>query len=163
MTNRGMQLSAAAALVAAVPVAAWGLMGQQNATEVPDGQLDYAFRPFDVPDGLDTVLGVIALLLGGVGAALLVRASRRGELDRRWWEVIAPLVVAGVIVGAGWRVLTAGVVGANIGAGLVVIVGGPVVAGLVLWALVRGLLLANRRRGGDDPRGQRFGFAPRGA
>lgn len=175
MTNRGTLLSAATVLVAAVPVAAWGLLGQQNSGELPASQLDYAFQPFGIPDGLDTVLGAIALVLAGVGATLLVRASRSGGMDKRWWGVLAPLVMAGVLVGVGWRVLTAGVIGANIGAGLVIFFGGPVVAGLLLWALGRGVWLANHRPGGDsspgggnspdgDTRGGQWnGFAPRGA
>ncbi|MCX5558710.1 hypothetical protein [Streptomyces sp. NBC_00038] len=181
MTNRGTLLSAATALVAAVPVAAWGLLGQQNAAELPASQLDYAFQPLGLPDGLDTVLGAVALVLAGVGATLLVRASRSGGMDKRWWGVLAPLVMAGLLVGMGWRVLTAGVIGANIGAGLVIFFGGPVVAGLLLWALGRGVWLANHRPGGDngpdgdtgpgggnrpdgDTRGGHWtGFAPRGA
>lgn len=75
--------------------------------------------------------------------------------------------MAGLLVGVGWRVLTAGVIGANIGAGLVIVFGGPVVAGLLLWALGRGVWLANHRPGhrpsGDNRGGQWTGFAPRGA
>lgn len=163
MTNRGTLLTAAAVLVAAVPVAAWGLMGRQNATELPASQLDYAYQPLGIPDGLDTVLGASALLMAGVGTALLVRASRSGALDKRWWGVLAPLIMAGLLVGTGWRVMTAGVIGANIGAGFVVFFGGPVVAGLLLWALGRGVWLATHRPGGDNRGGQWSGFAPRGA
>lgn len=163
MTNRGTHLTAAAVLVTAAPIAAWGLMGQQNATQLPPSQLDYAFRPWDMPHGLDTVLGAVSLLLAGAAAALLVRDTRRGRLDRRWWGVLAPLVVAGLLVGVGWRVMTAGVIGANIGAGLALFFGSPVVAGLLLWALVRGVRLMSRRRGGGGGSGQWNGFAPRGA
>ncbi|MFJ2832878.1 hypothetical protein ACIPC1_35910 [Streptomyces sp. NPDC087263] len=159
MTNRGTLLTAATVLVAAVPVAAWGLMGQQNSTELPASQLDYAFEPLGISDGPAGVLGATALLLAGVGAALLVRASRSGGLDKRWWGVLAPLVMAGLLVGTGWRILTAGVIGANIGAGLVVFFMVPAVAGLLLWALGRGVWLATRRPTG----GQWSGFAPRGA
>ncbi|MFG2376559.1 hypothetical protein ACGFY9_34460 [Streptomyces sp. NPDC048504] len=109
------------------------------------------------------MIGVVALLLAGVGGALLVRGSRRGELERRLWEVPAPLMVAGVIVGVGRRVLTAGVLGVDVGAGLTLLFGGPVVAGLPLWALVRGTRLANRRPAGHYRRGQQFEFAPREA
>ena len=173
MTHRGTLLAAAGALVAAVPVAAWGLMGQQNAAGLPASQLDYAFKPLAVADGLDTVLGVIALLLAGIGGALLVRASWRGGLDVRWWGVLAPLVMAGLLVGVGWRVITAGVIGANIGAGFVILIGGPLVAGLLAWALGCGVWLAIPGPGGDGPSsdggdgpgnkgGQWSGFAPRG-
>ncbi|MFD5629630.1 hypothetical protein [Streptomyces sp. NPDC127072] len=160
MTNRGTLLTAATALVAAVPVATWGLLGRQDATEVPASQLDYAYRPLDISSGVETALGAGALLLAGVCAALLIRASRNGGgLDKRWWGVLTPLVMAGLLVGAGWRVLTAGVVGANIGAGLVVLVMAPAVAGLVLWAVGRGVWLATHH----PTEGQWAGFAPRGA
>jgi hypothetical protein len=154
-------LLSAAALVTAVPVAVWGLMGQQNADAVPPSELDYAYQPFDVADGTAAVIGAVALLLAGAGAALLVRATRRGTLDRRWWEVLAPLMAVGLIVGVGWRIVTAGVVGANIGAGLTIFAGGPVVAALLLWSLIRGVQLATRR--GDDGDRTGIGFAPHGA
>jgi hypothetical protein len=76
---------------------------------------------------------------------LLVRASRRGTFDRRWWQVLVPLVVAGLIVGSGWRVVTAGGAPDNIGAGLVVLFGGPVVVALTLWAMGRGAWLTLHR------------------
>ncbi|MEV8544873.1 hypothetical protein [Streptomyces sp. NPDC051572] len=163
MTPRATHLSAAATLVAAVPVAVWGLLGRQDVEGFSASELDYAYRPLDISDGAAAVVGVVALLLAGVGGALLVRASRRGELERRWWEVLAPLMPAGVIVGVGWRVLTAGVLGVNVGAGLTMLFGGPVVAGLLLWALVRGIWPANRRPAGHYRRGQQIEFAPREA
>ncbi|UWP80002.1 hypothetical protein [Dactylosporangium fulvum] len=77
-------------------------------------------------------------------AALLVLgwATRRQHLDPRWWRVLGPLLAAGVIVGYGWRVMTAGVIGANIGAGLVVLFAGPVVAALLLWSLAYSIRLS---------------------
>jgi hypothetical protein len=163
MTPRATLLPAATVLVAAVPVAVWGLLGRQDAAGFSASELEFTYRPLDISDGTAAVIGAIALLVAGVGGALLVRASRRGELDRRWWEVLAPLMMAGVIVGAGWRVLAAGVIGAGIGAGMTILFGGPAVAALVLWALVRGAWLATRRPAGHHPRGQQIEFAPRGA
>lgn len=139
---------AAAAMVAAVPVAAWGLVGQQDAEGLPASELDHAFQPWDIADGTARAIGATALLVTAVAAALLVRATRRGALDRRWWMVLGPLTTAGLMAGVGWRVLTAGVIGANIGAGLTIMLGGPVVAGLVLWSLAGGVWLAVR--GGGD-------------
>lgn len=164
MTNRGV-LSAGAALVLGVPVAAWGLMGQQNHDGLPARELDYAYQPWDIGDGVAAGIGGLALVLAGVGAAVLVRGARRGAMDRRWWGVLGPLVVVGLIAGVGWRILTAGVVGANIGAGLLIIFGTPVAAGLVLWALGRGVWLATRRPGHDGGNGGRRlgGFASGGA
>ncbi|MBQ1089680.1 hypothetical protein [Streptomyces sp. B93] len=161
MTNRGTLLTAATALVAAVPVAAWGLMGQQDAEGFAPAELDYAYQPPGVSDGTAALVGAAALLLGGLALALLLRATRTGRLDPRWWQVLAPLMVTGLVIGVGYRVLTAGVVGANIGAGLTMLFGVPVVASLVSWALLRGAWLATHSgNGGSGPVGR---IAPHGS
>jgi hypothetical protein len=76
--------------------------------------------------------GAGSLVVGTVAVVVLGWATVRRVLDIRWWAVLVPLIAAGFIAGAGWRVMTAGVAGANIGAGFVVLLGGPVV--LVLLA-----------------------------
>ncbi|MGW3283524.1 hypothetical protein ACWDR3_02625 [Streptomyces sp. NPDC001002] len=153
MSTRGALPTAAAVLIAGVPVATWGLMGQQDVDGFTASELDHAYRPPAVSDGAAALIGVLALALVVAAGALLVRAVNRGELDRRWRGVLAPLVVAGVIVGAGLRVLTAGVIGANIGAGLTILFGGPVVAALVLWAVGRSWWLTMRHPGQGNRRG----------
>jgi hypothetical protein len=70
----------------------------------------------------------------------------RHLFDARWWSVLVPLMAAGFIAGAGWRVMTAGVIGANIGAGLVVLFGSPLVAALLVWAVARSIYLVHRLR-----------------
>lgn len=55
-------------------------------------------------------------------------------------------MAAGFITGAGRRVMTAGAIGANIGAGLVVLFGSPLVAALLVWAVARSIYLVHRRR-----------------
>ncbi|WP_063764448.1 hypothetical protein [Streptomyces sp. NRRL S-481] len=166
MKKRGMLTSmvAGVALVLGVPVAAWGLMGQQNAEGLPASELDYAYQPWGVGDGVAAVAGGVALVLAVAGAAALVRGARRGVLDPRWWGVLGPLVVVGLMAGVGLRILTAGVVGANIGAGLLIMLGTPVAAALVLWALGRGVWLATRGRADAGGTGGRHlgGFASGG-
>lgn len=148
--------AAAVTLIVTTPVAVWGLMGRQDAAGFAPSELDYMVRPFAIPEGAETAIGAAAALLAAGAAVVLGRASRPGpdRFDGRWWEVIGPLLAAGLLVGAIWRTVTAGVIGANIGAGLALLLGGPVVAGLVLWSLGRGLWLArSRRRGTRPPRG----------
>ncbi|MFD5158826.1 hypothetical protein ACFWMJ_12245 [Streptomyces hawaiiensis] len=163
MTNRGI-MAAGAALVGGVPVAAWGLMGQQNHDGLPAGELDYAFQPWDIGDGVAAVAGGLALVLAAAGAAVLVRSSLRGAMDRRWWGVLGPLVVLGLMAGVGWRILTSGVIGANIGAGLLIIFGTPIAAGLLLWSLAWAFWLVTQRPGHEGGLGgtDMGGIASRG-
>lgn len=74
--------------------------------------------------------------LGLVGALALYR-SASGGWDSRWPLVLILVATAGTGVGYGGRVLTAGVAGANQGAGVMVLLGGPVVVGLLATAAVR--------------------------
>jgi hypothetical protein len=53
-----------------------------------------------------------------------------------WAPVVAPLVVVGAIIGLAYRALTAAVIGANIGAAIMVIFGAPLVVGLLLASFV---------------------------
>jgi hypothetical protein len=154
-------LSAGATLVLGVPVAAWGLMGQQNYDGLPASELDYAYQPWGIGDGVAAGVGGLALVLAAVGAAVLVRGARRGAMDRRWWGVVGPLVVVGLMAGVGWRILTAGGIGANIGAGLLIIFGTPVAAGLLLWALAWAFWLVTQRHGHENG-GDMGGIASRG-
>jgi hypothetical protein len=95
-------------------------------------------------------LGAAVLVAGSVVA--LVVAGARGRLARSWWRVLVELVFAEGLCGAGWRVLAAGVIGANIGAGLVMVVGAPIVAALVSMAVDDWLSLRAQPRG-RRPRG----------
>ena len=156
MRRHLMRPAAAVTLIVTTPVATWGLMGRQDAAGFDPSELDYLVRPFGIPAGAETAIGAAAAVLAAGAAVLLGRASRPGpdRFDGRWWEVIGPLLAAGLLTGAIWRTVTAGVIGANIGAGLAMLLGGPLVAGLVLWSLGRGLWLARaRRRGPRPPRG----------
>ncbi|WBB63375.1 hypothetical protein O7599_12980 [Streptomyces sp. WMMC500] len=143
------QLSAVAAvgLVLSCPVWVWWAVGQQDA-DFDD--LDYAVRPPELPSGLEPVLGIGGLITTVVCAAVLLVATSLEWFDWRWWQVIGPLVLAGIGAAVGWRILTAGCVGANIGAGFVVVVGSPALIAVLAWAAVRSLQLTRdprRRRG----------------
>jgi len=142
---RWVALSAAAGLVLAFPVATWWLVGDLStvpASEHPD----FAFRPFDISRGTERAAGLASALLAAVMLLMLVWFTVRHLFDARWWTVLVPLMAAGFIAGAGWRVMTAGVIGANIGAGFVIMVGGPLVAALLVWAVARSSYLVHRLR-----------------
>ncbi|MGC4763911.1 hypothetical protein ACLQ20_13745 [Micromonospora sp. DT46] len=137
-------------LVLCTPVAAWWLIGDLTGDEArrlaAEGvELDYAIRPVSLGATGDRVVGVLACVGVALALAWLIRATARRRLDRRWWWVLAPLVAAGVLLGLAWRVLTAGGIGANIGAGLMVIAGGPALAVLLIVAAVAALRMRRNR------------------
>jgi hypothetical protein len=150
---RALRAGAAILLIAAVPVAVAGLLGQDDDPSAPSTELDYAVRPLDIPAGQMTAIGVVALLRAAAAVAVLLHGSRgRGPDRRRWpaeprrWQVVCPLVGVGVVLGYGYHVATAGVIGANIGYGLVVLFGGPVVVVLLVVAAARAWALRAEAR-----------------
>ncbi len=110
-------LPAAVGLVLATPVVTWWLIGPLNTAPARVG-LDYAFRPWPISPAVTRAAGFTAAVLAVVSLTVLISAITRRLLDMRWWAVLLPLLAAGFIAGAGWRVMTAGVLGSNIGAGL---------------------------------------------
>lgn len=107
-------------LILATPVATWWLVGDMS-EDAPPAALSYSYAPPVVGGGVARWLGAgataIALIALGVSAA----GTWRRTLNRAWWPVLLPLVGLGAFAGWSHRVMTAGVVGANIGAGLVII------------------------------------------
>jgi hypothetical protein len=145
--GRGL-LAAAVGCLLATPVAVWWRVGDQSPTVPPGTALDYVIRPPVIDPWVERVIGIAAVLVVGGTVFLLVRGSRRGRFDRRWWAALLPALAAGIVAGLGGRVVTAGTIGANIGGGLVIIVGGPLVALLLLWSAGwSARLLLSRDRG----------------
>jgi hypothetical protein len=131
---------AAIVLILAVPVVTWWLVGDQSTTK-PDNA-DYVVRPpFRMSKGVTRVVGAASLTLALAAAAWLIYASASASFDNRWWSVIGPMLLLGVLLGVGWRVFTAGVVGANIGAGIFAFVAGPVILAIVAWVIFRTVTL----------------------
>jgi hypothetical protein len=142
-------VAAALALLVAVPVATWWLVGDMSTVPVSDR--DYAFQPWAIDPAVARAAGAGSVVVGTVAVVLLGWAMVRRVLDIRWWAVLVPVVAAGFIAGAGWRVMTAGVYGANIGAGFVVLLGGPMVLVLLVWALAFAVYLLSRTDHAKDP------------
>ncbi|MEN2423353.1 hypothetical protein AABB02_35250 [Streptomyces rimosus] len=146
--NFHFHAAASAVLVAAVPVATWGLIGRLDESG-PRSELLYIIEPPGIAQGVETTLGVVCLVLALVSGAVLMHASRRGTFERRWWPVLLPLVAAGLIAGAAGRVATAGTQvdsGANIGGGMAMFAGVPAVLLLLVVAPVVWLSQRRARR-----------------
>ena len=129
---------AGAGLVAATPVAAWWVVGDRSSRGFDD--LDYMFRPLDLPLWVEMLAGAVAVAV--VMFSLFALAEAR--LDGTQLRTLVLLTVAGVIIGAGWRCVTAGVIGANIGGGMVLLLGLPLATGLI-GAAVLGAIADGRR------------------
>lgn len=115
----------------ATPVATWSLVGDLSE---PVADPDYLIRPIVLPRAAEVVLLVASVAAVCVATAFLVYERRTRRMDRKWVPPIVLLTVAGVVVGYGGRILTAGVTGANIGGGMVILFGGPFVLALVAVA-----------------------------
>ncbi len=95
------------------------------------------FGPYHLPVGPLRAAGVVAVVVALAAVSHTVRAWR----DRREQGGLALgttmcLIALGATAAIGWRICTAGGVGANIGAGFVLLVGPVCAAGLVVGAVL---------------------------
>lgn len=146
---RRAQVVPGVALVVAAPVVAWWGVGDLS-EDVDPNHADYAMRPPPLSGSAELCLGAAASVVALVALAALAVATRRGLVARRWWGFVLPLVAIGVFAGIGYRVMTAAVIGANIGAGLVIVFSPFVV--IPALALSATSWRALPRQPGQDPR-----------
>lgn len=150
MLRRGLAVLAVALLVSTPVVTGWllgDLTGEAARRLAAEGEpLDYAVEPVSLGAVGDRVLVIVATVVMVVSLAVLVRATVTRKLDPRWWSVLVPVILAGALLGLAWRIVTAGAIGANIGAGLVVLLGGPVLLVLLVVAAVQAVRLSREHR-----------------
>ena len=121
-------------MVAATPLVAFWLIGDQSRNGDKD-DLDYLYR---ISMARSTVLiaGVVASL-AFVAAARYLSLNRSPAGNSRVAQLVALLMLAGVLLAVGARIVTAGVIGANIGGGGVLLFGLPLWMALVAAAVIR--------------------------
>jgi uncharacterized membrane protein YfcA len=124
-------VAAGIGLVLVTPVVTWWAVGDLS-EDVTDP--DYLFHPLPLGPGAELAIGLAATVVALGAVVVLAVAARRRQVDRRWLAVLGPLLAAGALCGFGWRILTAGVGGANIGGGMVLLFGPWIVLGLVAGA-----------------------------
>lgn len=71
-----------------------------------------------MPVGLAWILGVASVLVTIISAAALVLLFVRMRPPSWWTSIVVRLAIGSVVLGYYYRVITQGVIGANIGAGL---------------------------------------------
>ncbi|MFB9904052.1 hypothetical protein [Allokutzneria oryzae] len=107
--------------------AAWWLVGDLSSATPPGTRLDHPVQPLPIVSmspAIDVLLGSVALALAS--ATLLVTATTPAR--GRWLGQFLGALALGAVLGFFCRVLTAGGIGANTGAGLVLPYGLPLVA-----------------------------------
>lgn len=122
-------------------VATWHFVGDQSTT-APD-KASYVLHPIPISPQIEHAAGIggIAMTIGA--ASWLTWAAVQHGYDLRWWLVFGPALAAAMLIGLAWRVMTAGGIDANIGAGILVLIGGPVLLILLAWAIGYGIYLAS--------------------
>lgn len=110
----------AAIFLISVVVIVWGLVGDLSE---PRGYLQ--ILPVKLPAAVERALLIAAIPASLASLIALAVAFAAEVVDRRWIGVIATLLVAAVAIGFGGRVLAAETHGANIGGGLLIMFGGP--------------------------------------
>lgn len=125
----------AAGIALATAILVWFAIGDVSFRGSGGLFLDYEYGPYQVgPESGFFVVGVtVVVAIGALG--ILIRRTRRGVANWRSWVVVAALSAGGALGAGGWRVLTAGGRGANIGGGFVLLVGPWLVSGLLVWAV----------------------------
>lgn len=111
-------------------------MGVGDFSETDDLRPAYFIRPPDIPAVVEHTVGGISLAAVITTTVALACAWRREPPEPGWLSVLLPLLAVGVIAALAWRVMTAAVMGANIGAGMIVLFGTPVVIALIAFATI---------------------------
>jgi hypothetical protein len=134
-------------LVVATAVVTWWLVGDVSET-VPGDDADYLLRPLSLSAAQETAIGVSALVAGlaALGALVAMARSRPGSVTAGNVVTVVPLLLAAAYVGLSYRVVTAAVVGANIGGAALVLLGCVVLPVLVLTSVLLGRGERRRRR-----------------
>jgi Co/Zn/Cd efflux system component len=134
---------ASVALIAATPPATYFVVGDQSE---PGARryLDYFWTPPSWSTTTVTIVGVTALVVVAASALVIGHGRRSHVITRTTLTIDALLAVAGVFVAWFYRICTAGVGGANIGAGLVILFGTPLLLTLLVSAIT--IAIRDRRR-----------------
>lgn len=121
MTSRPV-FRATLAMEAAAALVVWAVVGPMVASQRPVAELDYLVH---VPEPPRLVSVLVAGAAGVAAVVAAVRARRRASDPGAAAWALGLGAATGAAVGYGGRVLTAKVIGANIGGGMVLLFGPP--------------------------------------
>ena len=125
--RRTLPYWATASLVAAAGCITWWFTSDSDHGDY------YLIGPYQVPLTLEYFVGAVAVALGL--AALRVSTPSTRSSGAVTWPTTAVLVLTGMTTAGLWRVMTNGVLGANIGGGMAAFAGPFLIAGALFLAL----------------------------
>ncbi|HEX2782751.1 MAG TPA: hypothetical protein VHN36_04140, partial [Ilumatobacteraceae bacterium] len=116
--------------ITSIAPAVWWI-GGLIPSDVAAENADYLVHPLRLPPFVEPAIGLLAVLLAGFAARELHRRVRGGELRFEWWQVAAALAAISAFGGLTYRIVTAPVIGANIGGGILIIFALPFSVGML--------------------------------
>ncbi len=146
MPERSITRTALVLALLAAPAVTWWAVGDLSE---PLGS-DHFVRTPGWLESNGTMIGRSALAIGAAGLVWLLSPIGRRGLERQTVLGALPLVALGVFVGFTYRVFTAATIGANIGAGLLLLFGVGFVPAMLALAAVLGRRPTQPTQGGDN-------------
>ena len=109
-----------------------GLVGDMSSRQFDD--LDYIIRVPQVHPAVSALAGLVAAVVVILTGVTLWEARRQNRVSRGCLTTPVLLCAAGALLALGWRMVTAGVIGANIGGTGFLILGLPIAVALLIAA-----------------------------
>ena len=97
---------------------------------------DYMWQPLEIADSAKVALGLATTAVAIAICVLLYRLLELGRLSRNWLVVFGAGGAIAAYCGLVYGVATSPVIGANIGAGIMLLFAGPFAVVIVIVALV---------------------------
>lgn len=120
--------------IAAAP-ATWWISGGNTAPTFADPE--YLVKPLPLSPVVQAAIGVVALLLTSVGAAVGIWQIAHRRWPLRWSGIVGPLYLVSAYAGYVYYGLVNPVLGGNIDAGLIIFFGIPwllLLLGVMVWS-----------------------------
>ncbi len=125
-------------IIVTTALTSWWLIGDLTETDPVDA--DYLFRQPKFLTAHERTIGGISLITLLIGIAVAIVMCRRARPRLEWGILLTIWMLAAVAAGFAERALTVGVIGANIGGGMLILAS-PVAAilliGISIWLLAR--------------------------
>ncbi len=155
--RRSTALGATWLFVLLSPITTWSIVGDMSYKGDPNP--DYMLKPIPLTGGQEVAIAAASLTLSAAAVVFCTLAYRRRLLGTADLRMPLPVALAGAYCGTAWRMMTAAVIGANIGGAMAVMFAPVFGLAMIIWFGVE--LWRFRSTGGGDRRIEpRWGSPP---